>query len=67
MFMVETMGFGEVVKTEDHLIDLIIEYMENDCKIKYYYRDRIIEFFQYHDKENCKRVYDKIKEIPLKD
>lgn len=66
-FNYETMGFGEIAKTEEEIVDLIIEYIENDCKIKYIYRNRITEFFQYHDKNNCKRAHDKIKEIPLKD
>ena len=41
--------------------------MENDCKIKDKYYNRIKDFFIFNDKDNCKRTYDKIKEIPLKD
>ena len=66
-FNYETMGFGEIAKTEEELVDLIIDYIENECKIKYIYRNRITDFFQYHDKNNCKRTHDQIKEIPLKD
>ena len=66
-FEYETMGFGEVIKSEDELIDLLIEYMENDCQMKNEYVERVENFFIYTDKNNCKRVYDKIKEIPLKD
>ena len=66
-FDYETMGLGEVIKTEDELVDLIIEYINNDCKIKEKYSKRIEEFFLYTDKNNCKRVYDEIKKIPLKD
>lgn len=66
-FDYETMGLGEITRTEDELVDLIIEYMENDCKIKKEYEKRIKEFYLYTDKNNCKRVYDSIKEIPLKD
>ena len=66
-FDYETMGFGEIVKTEEELVDLIIEYMENDCKTKDKYYKRMSEFFIFNDKNNCKRVHDKIKEIPLKD
>ena len=66
-FDYETMGLGEVIKTEDELVDLIIEYIKNDCKIKDKYSKRIEEFFLYTDKNNCKRVYDEIKKIPLKD
>lgn len=66
-FDYENMGFGEIAKAEEELVDLIIEYIENDCKIKEKYRQRIGEFFLFNDKNNCKRVHEKIKEIPLKD
>ena len=66
-FDYENMGFGEIAKTEDELVDLIIEYIENDCIIKEKYRKRINEFFLFNDKNNCKRVHEKIKELPLKD
>lgn len=63
----ETMGLGEIRKDEDELVDLVIEYMENDCKIKEEYENRIKDFFIFTDNNNCKRVYDKIKKVPLKD
>lgn len=63
----ETMGFGEICKREDELVDLIIEYMENDCKIKDMYHKRIDDFFIFKDRNNCKRVHEAIKKIPLKD
>lgn len=66
-FNYETMGFGEVAKTEDELVNLIIDYIENDCNLKDEYHARISEYFLYNDKNNCKRVYDRIKEINLKD
>ncbi len=66
-FDYETMGFGEVVKKEEELVDLIIEYMENECKLKEEYSNRIKNTFKFNDKNNCKRVYDRIKEITLKD
>lgn len=66
-FDYESMGLGEVKKDEDKLVDLIIEYMENGCRIKKEYENRIKEFYLYTDRNNCKRVYDAIKEIPLKD
>ena len=66
-FDYETMGFGEVCKKEDELVDLIIEYMENDCEIKEVYTERIDDFFTFKDKNNCKRVHETILKIPLKD
>lgn len=66
-FKYEEVGFGEICKEETELTDLIIEYIKNDCKLKSKYEKRIKDFFLFTDRNNCKRVYDKIKEIPLKD
>ena len=66
-FDYETMGFGEVVKTEEELVDLTIKYLEKNCELDDEYAKRISDFFIFTDKNNCKRVHDKIKEIPLKD
>ena len=56
----ETMSLGEIVKDKDKLINVLCEYMDNDCKIKDEYRKRIDNFFVYHDYNNSKRVYDNI-------
>ena len=66
-FDYETMGFGEIATSQEELVNLIIEYINRDCKIKNKYLKRIDEFFLYTDKKNCKRVHDAIKKIPLKD
>ncbi len=56
-FDYETMGFGELIQDEDKLVDLIIQYMENDCKMTNMYKQRVDKFFEYNDKNNSKRVY----------
>lgn len=66
-FDYETMGLGEIAKEEDELVDYIIEYIENDCKIKEMYSKRVSDFFLFTDKNNCKRVHEAIKKVPLKD
>lgn len=63
----ETMGLGEICKNEEELVDLIIEYIENQCEIKEKYFERIKKFFLFNDKNNCKRVHDAINKIDLKD
>ena len=63
----ETMGFGEICEDEDALVDLIIEYVERECEIKDKYSKRIKDFFVYTDRNNCKRVGEAIKKVPLKD
>ena len=61
-FKYETMGFGEVISEEDQLVDRIIRYIENDCKMEEAYVKRVKEFFRYNDRNNCKRSYDWIIE-----
>lgn len=62
-FSYEKDGFGEVVYDMDSLVDLMISYMESDCRVREIYGKRMDEFFAYHDKNNCQRVYEKIKEL----
>ena len=60
-FNYETMGFGEVVKSEDELLNKIEEYVKNNCHMRDKYKQRVDKFFKYHDQNNCKRVYEWIK------
>ena len=55
-------GLGECVSTKDELIDLIIEYMKNDCRPKDEYLERMEQFFSFSDKKSCERVYQRIIE-----
>lgn len=62
-FDYETMGFGEVISDENELISFIEEYILNNCEMKDVYSKRVDEFFKFKDKNNCKRVYNAIKEL----
>lgn len=62
-FDYERDGFGEVEYDLDSTIDRIIEYMQNGCKLKDKYRERIDRFFAFNDQNNCQRVYEKIMEL----
>lgn len=62
-FDYERDGFGEVEYDLESTVDRIIEYMENDCKLKEQYRQRIDGFFTFNDQNNCQRVYEKILEL----
>ena len=66
-FKYDTMGFGEIVKDENELVDIIIDYIENKCQMKDEYIKRVDDFFLFTDKNNCKRVYEEIKKIPPKE
>ena len=61
-FDYETMGFGEVIGSEDDLLSKIEGYVENGCVMEEEYQKRVDDFFTYRDKNNCKRVYDWINE-----
>ena len=61
-FFYDTMAFGEIAHNNNELVDLLIDYMKNDCVMKEQYRLRADDFFAFHDQNNCKRVYDVIKE-----
>lgn len=62
-FDYERDGFGEVTYDMEKLVDTIIEYMKNECELKDIYRERIDKFFAFDDKNNCERVYRKIKKL----
>ena len=56
-FKYKTMGFGEVVSTQEELINTLEEYLENGCEMKDEYKSRVDNFYKYKDKNNCERVY----------
>ena len=57
-FEIESMGFGDVLKDENELMNKIEYYLKNDCKMEDEYKERVEKFFKYTDKNNCKRVYE---------
>lgn len=59
-FQYESMGFGEVIKNEKELVNLIEDYLKDNCKMKETYENRVDTFYKYNDKNNCKRVYEAI-------
>lgn len=62
----DTMAFGEIVHNNEDLIDLLIEYMKNDCKMKNKYKKRADDFFAFSDHNNCQRIYDDMIEYQKK-
>lgn len=59
-FDYDSMGFGKIVKGESDIINSIIEYIKNDCKIEEKYKKRIEKFYKYNDANNSKRIYENI-------
>lgn len=66
-FNYETMGFGEVCSSEDELVEVIGEYIENDCEMKEKHIKNVEDYFIFTDKNNCKRVHEAISKIPPRD
>ncbi|MFD0869522.1 bifunctional glycosyltransferase/CDP-glycerol:glycerophosphate glycerophosphotransferase [Paenibacillus residui] len=62
-FDYDTMGFGEVCRDYEDIIKNAIEYIKNDCKMKDIYVKRVEKFYAYTDHNNCKRVYESIKNL----
>lgn len=62
-FDYETDGFGEVEYNVQSLVDRMIEYMQHGCPLKKRYRKRIDNFYAFSDKNNCQRVYEKIRRL----
>lgn len=60
-FDIETMGFGEIIKTEEDLISKMDYYLKSNCIMEEEYQNRVDDFFKFKDQNNCKRVYDWIK------
>lgn len=59
-FDYDSMGFGEVAIEYEELIELLINYIDQDCKLKTVYQERIQLFFPLHDGNNCKRIMEVI-------
>lgn len=59
-FDYDSMGFGEVAIEYEELIGLLIHYLDNNCKLKPVYQERIQSFFPLHDGNNCKRIMEVI-------
>ena len=62
-FDYEKMGFGEVIHDHESLVNLIMDYVANNCQMKDKYKKRVDDFFEFKDKHNCERVYNAIKKI----
>ena len=58
-----TMSLGPVCKTQSEIVDTLCEMMERDCALDDVYRQRIEDFFPFHDQNNCKRVYEAVQDI----
>lgn len=56
-------GFGEVVYDVESLVNLLIDYMASDCKLKEPYASRVTSFYKFDDKNNSRRVFEYISKF----
>ena len=56
------MGFGDITYSEDELVEMIKKIIGDECVMEDKFKNRVDKFFKYNDKDNCKRVYDWLKE-----
>lgn len=65
-FSYEKLGFGEICDNNDELVNYLCEYMEDNCNMKEFYKKRADDFFEFSDYNNCKRIYDDLKDYQSK-
>ena len=66
-FKTEEMGFGPVCKTQDELVDTLIDAMEHDCQMAPEYKARADAFFAFADFNNCERIYKELSDFTHKE
>ncbi|MCC7554094.1 MAG: bifunctional glycosyltransferase family 2 protein/CDP-glycerol:glycerophosphate glycerophosphotransferase [Methanobacteriaceae archaeon] len=64
-FKYESMGFGEIAYNQTELLNLINSYINNSCKMKKVFQNRVDDYFVFKDKKNCERVFNAIKEMDI--
>lgn len=61
-FKYDKMGFGDVIRDKESLLKKINQYLANHCTMENKFIDRVTNFFEYDDDNNCKRNYDWIND-----
>lgn len=65
-FDYEKDGLGELIIDKENLLNTIEQYLQNDCKMKEVYLERVNKTFVYHDKNNRERIWKEIENRFLK-
>ncbi len=50
-------GFGEVVNTEEKLVDTICDYIRRNCELSEYYKERIESAYLTSENNTCEQIY----------
>lgn len=59
-FSFEKNGFGPIEADQNGVVEQILKISGNEYRMEEIYRNRIKEFFAYHDCSNCERIYQAI-------
>lgn len=62
-FSYEDDGFGEILSNSNSVVNKIIEYIENNFKMKDIYLKRVDSFFERRDNSNSRRIVEAIEKI----
>lgn len=62
-FDYKKMGFGPVTQNVESLVNAIIKYIKNDCKMEDKYIKRVEQFYMFKDAKNCERVFNEIEKL----
>ncbi|WP_028907742.1 CDP-glycerol glycerophosphotransferase family protein [Xylanibacter ruminicola] len=62
-FVYKRDGFGPVVEKEDLLVSEIENIIENNMQMPLEYKNKVDDFFAFHDTCNCKRTFDAINNM----
>ena len=63
IYKYDTMAFGEICTEHNELVNILCEYMDNDCKCKEKYIKRADDFFAFDDYNSCERIYKAVCEF----
>lgn len=62
-FSYENDGFGPVIESEEDVVQKIIEYIDKNYEVEEIYKNRMNDYFELHDQNNCRRNYEAICEL----
>lgn len=62
-FFYDSMGFGEICLEHNNLVDVLCDYMNNECETKPFYKKRQDDFFAFSDLNSCERIYNDMLEF----
>lgn len=62
-FQYDVNGFGPIITEHDALVEEICAYMERNCRMDDFYKQRADHFFSFQDCHNCERIAKAVMEF----